>query len=79
MWTTKDAPGAAKFMLNWPTTDANIARHSGTPFLYSVRLTVQYFSDKVALTLPDDLDQLRHQFLLQQWLDIEEMLVERGP
>jgi hypothetical protein len=33
MWTTYFAPGAAKFLLNWPTTDANINTRSGTSFL----------------------------------------------
>jgi hypothetical protein len=70
-----DAPGAAKFLLKLPTTDANIYR-SGSSFLVRVRSTVTVFSDEVAL--PDNPDQVQHQFVLQQWRDIEGMLVERG-
>jgi hypothetical protein len=75
--TIGDAPGAAKFLLNWPTTDTNITAQSGASFLTRVRITVMYFSDKV--TLPANPDRVQHEFLLQQWRDIEVMLVERGP
>jgi hypothetical protein len=76
MGTTRHAPGAAKFLLNWPTTDVNIASRSGTSFLVRVRSTITAFSDTVAL--PDNPDRVQHQFLLRQWREIEEMLVERG-
>jgi hypothetical protein len=75
--TAPGAPGAAKFLLNWPiTTDVNITDRSGKSFLSGVRIAVKFFSDKVAL--PDNPDRVQHQFLLQQWIEIEEMLVERG-
>jgi hypothetical protein len=45
-------------------------------FLVAVRWAVKKFSDQVAL--PDNPDQIQHQFLLQQWRDIEEMMVDRG-
>jgi ankyrin repeat protein len=77
MYTTPVAPGAAKFLLNWPTTDINISNRSGESFLGRVRRTVEYFSDMI-IAFPDDHDRVQHQFLLQQWRDIEEMLVERG-
>jgi hypothetical protein len=74
--TTPDAPGAAKFLLNWSTTDVNyITNRSGQSFLVRVRSAVEYFSDKIAL--PDNTDRVQHQFMLQQWRKIEEMLVER--
>jgi hypothetical protein len=76
MHTSPGAPGAAKFLLNWPTTDANITTRSRATFLAVVRSTIVGFSDKVAL--PDNPDQVQHQFLLQQWRGIEEILVERG-
>jgi ankyrin repeat protein len=76
LWTYPYAPGAAKFLLNWPATDANIITQSGDSFLTKVRLTITHFSDKVALT--DNPEQVQHQFLLQQWREIEKMLVERG-
>jgi hypothetical protein len=72
--TTADAPGAAKFLLNWSTTDTTRSRPS---FLVRVRMAVEYFSDKIAG--PDNSERVQHQFLRQQWSEIEEMLVERGP
>jgi hypothetical protein len=71
------APGAAKFLLNWPTTDVNITSQSGHTFLAVVRLTDRNCSSKVAL--PDNPDQVQqHEFLLQQWREIEEMLMKSG-
>jgi hypothetical protein len=48
MGTTDLAPGAAKFLLNWPTTDANITTRSGASFLATVRVTVKQYSNRVA-------------------------------
>jgi hypothetical protein len=81
MRTPLFAPGAAKFMLEWPTTDVNITARSGASFLAVVREAVAYvsntFSDQVAL--PDNPDWwVKDKFVLQQWREIEEMLVERG-
>jgi hypothetical protein len=70
------APGAAKFLLNWSTTDVNLITRVGHSFLAGVRLSVQHFSDEAAR--PDNTEKVQHQFLLQQWRGIEEMLVERG-
>jgi hypothetical protein len=74
MRTMPDTPGAAKFLLNWPTTDANTTTRSGESFPVRVRSTVKYFSIQIAL--PDNSEKIQHQFLLQQWREIEEMLVE---
>jgi ankyrin repeat protein len=76
MSTMPDAPGAAKFLLNWPTTDANITKRSGESFLAEARMAVKYLSEKGAL--PDNPHQVEHQFVLQQWREIEEMLLVRG-
>jgi hypothetical protein len=76
METTAFAPGAAKVLLEWPTTDVNIIDRSGASFLALVRDAVSYFSDQVSL--PDNPDRVKDQFVLQQWREIEEMLVERG-
>jgi hypothetical protein len=77
MYTSPDALGAAKFLLNWPnTTDVNIRYRSGESFLAKLRKAVNLFSRLAAD--PDNPEQVQHQFLLQQWRDIEEMLVERG-
>jgi hypothetical protein len=76
MLTIPYAPGAAKFLLNWPTKDVNITTRSRASFLANVRSTITEISDKVAL--PEIPGQVKHQFLLQQWRDIEGMLMERG-
>jgi hypothetical protein len=76
MYTPTEAPGAAKFLLNWPTTDANITSRAGYSFQSAVRGTLKHFSDTLAR--PDNPDTVKHQFLLQQWREIEKMLVERG-
>jgi hypothetical protein len=76
MFSLSSAPGAAKFLLNWTTTDANITTRSGASFLAKVREIVEYFSERAAR--PDNPERVQLQFLLQQWREIEEMLVERG-
>jgi hypothetical protein len=72
--TISDAPGVAKFLMKWPNTDVNITSRSG-PFLFGVRSTVRSLSNRIAL--PDNPDQIAKHFQLQQWRDIEDMLVER--
>jgi hypothetical protein len=74
MLTTPFAPGAAKFLLNWPTTDADIIPLSGESFPAKIRKANEYFSDR--FEHHDNPDSI--QFLLRQWREIEEMLVERG-
>jgi hypothetical protein len=76
MGTIPYAPGAAKFLLNWPTTDVTITERAGASFLAMVRLTIQAFSYNG--TGPDNPEMVQHQLLLQQWREIEDMLVERG-
>jgi hypothetical protein len=73
---SQSAPGAAKFLPNCPTTYANITTQSGYSFLVGVRKAVEYLPIRIAL--PDSPEQIKHQFLLQQWIEIEDMLVERG-
>jgi hypothetical protein len=76
MCTIPFAPGAAKFLLNWPTAEVNITTGLGVSFSSLVRRAVRYFSDKVAN--PDNPDRVQHRFLIQQWREIEEMLTERA-
>jgi hypothetical protein len=76
MHSIKFAPGAAKFLLNWPSTDVNITTRSGASFLAKVRVAVKHFVDQIAV--PNNPEKVQHQFLLQQWRDIEKMLVERS-
>jgi ankyrin repeat protein len=73
IYTMNCAPGAAKFLLNWPTTDINITTET---FLDKVPFTITDFAENIAH--PDNPEQLQHQFLLQQWIQIEDMLVKRG-
>jgi hypothetical protein len=77
MWTTPNAPGAAKFLLKWPTTDANITTQSGASFLARERSVITANSYEVAKPDVPDTDQVQHHFLIQQWRDIQEILVER--
>jgi hypothetical protein len=74
--TAETSPGAAKFLLKWPTTDFNITIAFGASFPVAVERNLKAFSDKVAI--PGNPNQVQDQFLLQQWLEIKEMLVERG-
>jgi hypothetical protein len=74
IYTVTDAPGAAKFLLNWPTTDVNITMRSGESFLAEVRKFVKVLADHVARLD----DPYMHRFQLLKWQKIEEMLVERG-
>jgi hypothetical protein len=77
MYTTPDAPGAAKYLLNWPTTDANITSRSGASFLARVRSLNSGLTDHIVLQ-HDDPDRVPHQYTIQQWRGIKELLVERG-
>jgi hypothetical protein len=76
VYTVPDAPGAAKYLLNRPTTDANITSRSGASFLARVRSLIRSFSRQIVL--PDNPDRVQNQFQLQQWREIEDLLVERG-
>jgi hypothetical protein len=75
MYSLKAAPGPAKFLLTWPTTDANITTRSGASILALVRSIISEYFEQI--TLPEDSERFQHQFLLQQWSEIEEMLMER--
>jgi hypothetical protein len=76
MYTIPHGPSAAKYLLKWPTTDANITERSGASFLGMVLSLILAFSKGVAR--PGNPEQVQHEFLLQQWIEIKEMLVERG-
>ena len=76
MCTFPDAPGAAKFLLNWPATDANITSRSGASFLAVIRARIITMLNRIAL--PVNTEKVQDEFLLEQWREIEEMLVERG-
>jgi hypothetical protein len=80
MATTTHAPGAAKILLNWPTTDVNITTRSGESFLVRLHSFITTYSDLLASFAPTNGRRapVEQQFLLKQWRGIEEMLVERG-
>jgi hypothetical protein len=72
----KWAPGAAKVLIEWPTTNANIIYKSGRTVLALVRMVIEELSDEV-----DSLENPRRaedQFVLQQWRENEDMLMEKG-
>jgi hypothetical protein len=73
MYTVMDAPGAAKFLLKWPTTDANITTQSGGSYMFSVRVIVTSY-----IARPDHPRRVQDQLMLQQWREVQMMLVERG-
>jgi hypothetical protein len=64
--------------LNWPTTDVNTTDRSEDSFLARVRFVVEECSNKVALI--DNPDQILDTtwFLLQQWREIEKMVMKKG-
>jgi hypothetical protein len=74
MFTMKCAPGAANFLLHWPTTNVHLTNRAGESYLDRVEEAVKLLSDEIALPYNPEKDQ----FLLQQWRDIEEILVQRG-
>jgi hypothetical protein len=74
--TTPNAPGAAKFLLKWPTTDVNITSRSGASFLTRVMEGVKYLSERAVH--PENAEQVQDQLQLQQWREIKDMLVEMG-
>jgi hypothetical protein len=71
MCTVPDAPGAAKFLLKWSTTDVNITTRSGASLLAIVRVVIADYTDDTVR--PENPDKVQHQF--QQWHEIEGMLV----
>jgi hypothetical protein len=78
MCTTLYAPGAAKYLLNLSSTeaDASINTQSKQAVLVRAPSLITAISQQIAH--PDKSDKVQYQFLLQQCRGIEEMLVERG-
>jgi hypothetical protein len=64
MYTMPNAPGAAKVLLNWPTTDANITTRDGRSFLAVARLAITAISDQIKHPLNPD--KIQEEFSLQQ-------------
>lgn len=80
VWTIYTAPGAAKVLIEWPATDINIVCPSGFSMLaFNVRVAIECFSGMTDNPSPESPRRaVEDQFLLQQWLEVEEMLVEKG-
>jgi hypothetical protein len=81
MSTIPMAPGAAKFLLEWPTTpttnvDVHIINRAGETLLDMLQSTIEDFFHRAELHDSPD-QRVKHAFLLQQWREIGEMLVER--
>jgi hypothetical protein len=77
MGTTEWAPSAAKLLIEWPATDVNIVDQQGLSIFTFVRKVIENISSAVdgpgnACRKAED------QFRLQQWLEVEEMLVKKG-
>ena len=78
MYAIPHAPGAAKCLLKWSTTDADITDRSGASFPANLRSLIIDLSNDLAYPGHNP-ERVQTQFLLQQWRDIEAVLVERGP
>jgi hypothetical protein len=77
MWTTEWAPSAAKILIEWPATDVNIVDRKGFSMLTFVRQVLENISG--ATNRPGNAcRKAEDRFRLQQWLDVEQMLVEKG-
>jgi hypothetical protein len=68
------APTAAKFVLEWPTTDLDVTQRDGLTFANLVRLTIGDISEMLD---DDSNDPIKYNALLQQWREVEAMLDEK--
>jgi hypothetical protein len=74
------APGAANFLLEWstpPTTDIHNTERTGVTLLGWIHSTIEIFSNRAA-SHDDPNERVKDNFVLQQWREIETMLVEMG-
>jgi hypothetical protein len=79
MYTLDWAPGAAKVLIEWSATDVNIVSPSGHSMLAHARMRKEFFSGMTDSPTPERPRRAAEdQFLLQQWLEVEEMLMDRG-
>jgi hypothetical protein len=58
VYTIPNAPGVAKVLLNWPTTDAKMSTQNAVSFLVGVREITTCFPSQIVH--PDTPDQLKH-------------------
>jgi hypothetical protein len=76
------APGAAKFLLEWSptppsTTDIHIPERTRVTSLGWIHSAMEIFSNRAA-SHDDPHERVMANFVLQQWREIETMLVEMG-
>jgi ankyrin repeat protein len=77
--TIPRSPATAKLLLEWQSTDVNVTTNQGDSYLALVRFTSTNFSDAVTrFSNSDQSDVVKSRFVLQQWREIEEILVEKG-
>jgi hypothetical protein len=75
--TIQYAPSAAKVVIEWPTTNVNIVNQSGVSMLAIVRHLISEIAVKVD-TSHENSRRAQDAFLLEQWREVENMLVEKG-
>jgi hypothetical protein len=78
LWTSDWAPGATKVLIEWQATDVNIVSQSGKSilaFVCTAKMRLSGMTDNPTSERPRR--AVEDQFLLQQWLEVEEMPMER--
>jgi hypothetical protein len=76
--TIKWAPSAAKVLIEWPTTNVNIVNQSGVSMLALVRELILKIVATVDTNHENPRIRAQDVFLLEQWREVENMLVEKG-
>jgi hypothetical protein len=74
--TIQWAPSAAKVLIEWPTTNVNIVNQSGSSMLALVREVISEIA--VNVDNRDNPRRAQDAFRLEQWREVENMLVEKG-
>jgi hypothetical protein len=74
--TIPSAPSAAKVLIEWPTTNVNIVNHVGSSMLAFVRELILNYAEIVDNR--ENPHEAQDAFLLEQWREVEKMLVEKG-
>jgi hypothetical protein len=75
--TIQWAPSAAKVLIEWPTTNVNIVNQSGVSMLTIVHILISEIAVKVDIS-HENSRRAQDVFLLEQWREVEKMLVEKG-
>jgi hypothetical protein len=76
MHTVEASPGAAKFLIEWPTTDVNVRARTGMTVLALVRDAIKNLQRNWFMAMMDgenEDEMIRQGYLLSQWCEIEKM------